>query len=217
MSCYGCIGTTARTTTEAKEGRTVTEQASERRAPRDTDSVRDVELTKATPAVSPLRASAIASHVVFVGVIAAVAFIRWRLLQYTPYPTGLDGGNWLAFGHAIFGEHIRSSSLAYPPLVPVVMVGLERVLGTYGSIQAMAFAAAAAPAIGAYLLLYGWGLGWRSAVLAGFLAPSAGTGEAMAWGGYPQLVGIGLLPVFVLLLDRFLVARDFRTACKRID
>jgi MFS family permease len=92
------------------------------------------------------------------------------------------------------------------------MVGLERVLGTYGSIQAMAFAAGAAPAIGAYVLLYGWGLGWRSAVLAGFLAPSAGTGEAMAWGGYPQLIGIGLLPVFVLALDRFLVARDFRTA-----
>jgi hypothetical protein len=145
-------------------------------------------------------------------VIAAVAFIRWRLLQYTPYPTGLDGGNWLAFGHAIFGEHIRSSSLAYPPLVPVIMVGLERVLGTYGSIQAIAFAAAATPAIGAYLLLYAWGLGWRSAVLAGFLAPSSGTGETMAWGGYPQLIGIGLLPVFVLALDRFLAARDFRTA-----
>jgi hypothetical protein len=147
-----------------------------------------------------------------VGVIAAVSFIRWRLLRYTPYPTGLDGGNWLAFGHAIFGEHIRSSSLAYPPIVPVIMVGLERLLGTYASIQAMAFASAAAPAIGAYVLLYAWGLGWRSAVLAGFLAASAGTGEAMAWGGYPQLIGIGILPVFVLALDRFLVARNFRSA-----
>jgi hypothetical protein len=169
-------------------------------------------VTRATHAASVRSASAIASHLSFVVVITVVSFIHWRLLRDTQYPTGLDGGNWLAYGHAIFGEHIRSSSLVYPPVVPVLTVGLERLLGTYAAVQVLAFAAAAAPAIGTYVLLYAWGVGWLSAALAGFLAASAGTGEAMAWGGYPQLIGLGILPLFVLALDRFLVSRDFLSA-----
>jgi hypothetical protein len=120
----------------------------------------------------------------------------------------MDAGNWLAFGHSMVGESVRSSTLAYPPLVPFLAVVAERVLGTYVGLQTLAFAAASAPAIGAYVLLYAWGLGWRAPVLAAFLAASAGTGEAMAWGGYPQLIGLGILPVFVLSLDRFLRSRS---------
>jgi hypothetical protein len=100
----------------------------------------------------------------------------------------------------------------YPPVVPVIAVGLERIFGTYGAVNALAFAAAAAPAAGTYVLLHAWGLGWRAVVLAGFLAASAGTGEAMAWGGYPQLIGLGILPLFILALDHFLVARNLRSA-----
>src|SRR5207245_1647463 len=48
---------------------------------------------------------------------------------------------------------------------------------------------------------------WRGAVLAGFLAASAGTGEAMAWGGYPQLIGLGILPVYVLALESVVSTR----------
>jgi hypothetical protein len=141
-----------------------------------------------------------------VGAIGTLAVIRWRLLYNTPYPTGLDGGNWLAFGHAIFGEQIRSSSLMYPPVVPLAAVACERVLGSYVGIQALAFLAAAAPPLGLYTVLYCWGLQWRAAVLAGLLASSAGTGEAMLWGGYPQLIGLGILPLFILALDRFLTS-----------
>src|SRR5207245_4103363 len=61
--------------------------------------------------------------------------------------------------------------------------------------------------LSAYALLYAWGLGWRAAALSGFVAASAGTGEAMAWGGYPQLIGLGLLMLFVLALDRFLTSQ----------
>ena len=161
---------------------------------------------------SDRRVASLLPHAVFLTLITAVSFIRWRLLRDTPYPTGLDGGNWLAFGHAIFGTHIRSSSLVYPPVVPLLAVFAERLFGTYGGLQVLAFLAAAAPAIGMYILLYAWGLGWRAAVLASFLAASAATGEAMAWGGYPQLIGLGLLPVFVLALDHFLTSQRFVTA-----
>jgi hypothetical protein len=144
--------------------------------------------------------------------ICAVALIRWLLLRGTPYPTGLDGGNWLAFGHAIFGEHLRSSTLLYPPVVPLAAVISEGALGTYLGVKVLAFIAATAPAVGAYVLLHTWGLRWRAAMLAGLLAASAGTGEAMAWGGYPQLIGLGLLPLFILALDRFLRSRRISTA-----
>src|SRR5207249_2447342 len=158
-------------------------------------------------AISPTRAgTGIWTHLAFVGIIGVVSLIRWRLLRDTPYPTGLDGGNWLAYGHAIFGEHIRSSSLVYPPVVPVLAVASERLFGSFEGLRTLAFIAAAAPAAGFYVLLYVWGLKWRAAPLAGFLAASAATGDPMAWGGYPQLIGLGMLPLFVVALERFLTS-----------
>jgi hypothetical protein len=139
--------------------------------------------------------------------MVVVAFIRWRLLPSSQYPTGFDGGNWLAYGHSLFGESVRSSSLVYPPVVPVLAVTAEKLFGTYRGLQVLEFLASNVPAIGTYILLYAWGLGWRAVVLSGFLATSAATGNAMAWGGYPQLIGLGLLPLLVLAEDRFLASR----------
>jgi hypothetical protein len=155
--------------------------------------------------------SRLATHALFIALVGASTFVRWRLLRDTPYPTGLDGGNWLALGHAMFGESIRSSTIVYPPLVPFLAVVLERLFGTYNGIKALALAAQVAPALGTYVLLYGWGLRWRAALLSGFLAASAGTGEAMAWGGYPQLFAIGILPVFILTIEHFLSSGQLRT------
>jgi hypothetical protein len=149
----------------------------------------------------------LATHSLLLLILGAVTLLRLRLIRDTSYPTGLDGGNWLAFGHSIFGEHIRSSTLLYPPIVPLLAVVAEHALGPYAGLQWLAFASATAPPLGMYVLLYTWGLGWRAAVLAGFLAACAATGEAMAWGGYPQLIGLGILPVFVLTLEHFLTSR----------
>jgi len=91
--------------------------------------------------------------------------------------------------------------------VPLLAVGAEWLLGTYRGIEVLSFLAASAPAIGAYVLLHSWGLRWRAAVLAGFVAASAGTGEAMAWGGYPQLLGLGLLPIFIASIEWFITSR----------
>lgn len=151
--------------------------------------------------------TAISSLLILFCVLSAVTLIRWRLLRETPYPTGPDGGNWLAFGHSLFGERIRSAELVYPPVVPFLAVAFERLFGTYRGIEILAIASSWVPALGTYVLLYGWGLGWRAAVVAGFLAASAGTGEAMAWGGFPQLIGLGILPLFILALDRFLTSK----------
>ena len=92
--------------------------------------------------------------------------------------------------------------------MPVLAVATEKLFGTYRGLQLLEFAAGSAPAIGSYVLLYLWGLGWRAVVLAGFLATSAATGNAMAWGGYPQLLGLGILPIFLLALDWFLTSRS---------
>ena len=200
----GCIGTSINASTrtsptlESIPGELAEDNLSRNTAPRLTGRF----LTR-------LEAIGLAgySHLAVGTVVLFVALIRWRLLRDTPYPTGLDGGNWLAYGHALLGEHIRSASLVAPPIVPLLAVLGEKSFGTFDGIKVLAIASSAAPPIGLYALLYSWGFRLRAAALAGFLAASAGTGEAMAWGGYPQLIGLGLLPVVILALDRFLTSR----------
>src|SRR5207253_2259002 len=103
---------------------------------------------------------------------------------------GIDGGNWLALGHSLFGEHIRSETIQYPPIVPLLAVAAEIPFGPYGGLQAIAYVSALAPMLGAYIYLYNSGLRWRAVVLSSFLGWSSATGDAMAWGGYPQLLGL---------------------------
>jgi hypothetical protein len=174
--------------------------------------LRVVGIRRVAQSIRALLSGETATHISFLIILAVVGVIRLTVLQRSPYPPGLDGGNWLAYGHAIVGEHLRSSTIVYPPVIPLIAVFLERILGTYAGLKALALMTSMAPAVGAYVLLVRWGARWASAILAGFLAASAATSDAMAWGGYPQLLGIGLLPIFVLTLDNFLTSGTLRHA-----
>jgi hypothetical protein len=149
------------------------------------------------------------SHLLFAAILVVIGVIHWRIVASTPYPAGLDGGNWLALGHGLLGDPIRSTTIVYPPVVPLLAVTLENAFGTYTGLQVLAIASSVAPAVGLYVLLYAWGANWRAAVAASFLAAAAGTTEAMAWGGYPQLIALGLLPVFILSLDVLVTGRHW--------
>jgi hypothetical protein len=67
-----------------------------------------------------------------------------------------------------------------------------------------------APAIGIYVMLRP--LGVPAVLFAGLLAAAATTGEAAAWGGYPQLIGIGLLGLVLWALEQFVTTRSRRWA-----
>jgi hypothetical protein len=148
---------------------------------------------------------------VFIAFLGTIAVLRWQVINSLPEPSGVDGGNWLAFGHALLGSHSRSSSIMVPPLVPLLAVGLEAVFGPLQGIEVLALAASLAPAAGTYVLLRRY-LGARALLLAGLLAPAATTGEAAAWGGYPQLIGLGLLPLILWAVDHFVSQRRLRWA-----
>ena len=143
----------------------------------------------------------------FVGILLLVAIARWTLLTKSPYPPGIDPGNWLAFGHALVGEHIRSSSIVYPPVVPLLTLTASRLFGPFLGVQLLAEVSSILPAIAAYLVLRDSAGGWPGAILANFLAAASSTYEAMAWGGYPQLIGLGFLILFLWAFDRYLRTR----------
>jgi hypothetical protein len=142
--------------------------------------------------------------IAFLALLLAIAAGRWATVADSPLPSGTDEANWLAFGHALTGEQIRSNAVIYPPVVPLLMLGFTSVWGPFMGAKILAVAASLIPAAGAYVLLRASNLGLAAAVLAGFLAAASSTGEAMAWGGYPQLIALGLLGPFLLALDRYL-------------
>jgi hypothetical protein len=146
----------------------------------------------------------------FVTFLVIVAIGRWVVMGESPLPPGTDGGNWLAHGHAIFGEHIRSSSIVYPPVVPLLVVAAASIWGPFLGMKIVALLSSLAPAVGAYTVLRLEKVGWVALLCAAFLAPASSTGEAMAWGGYPQLIAIGLMVVFLWSADKYLRSPNLR-------
>jgi hypothetical protein len=135
---------------------------------------------------------------------AVVALIRYALLAHASMLPGIDGGNWLALGHALLGTGAGGPGTTYPPVVPFLTVVGVDLFGPVHAVAGLAALASVAPAIGAYVVLRSQHLGWVAAMLSGFLVIGRPTGEATAWGGYPQLLGIGLSLVALMALDRYL-------------
>lgn len=135
---------------------------------------------------------------------AVVAAARYWMLSDRALPPGIDGGNWLAFGHALLGHSVRSTSIVYPPLVPLAVTAAVALLGATHGVALVAALASVGPGVGAYHALRRTGATVVSFLAAAFLVPATSTGEAAAWGGYPQLVGLGLTVVFAVWADRWL-------------
>lgn len=150
------------------------------------------------------------ADIIFVGFLLGIAAWRWQVISSFPEPSGLDAGNWLAFGHALLGSDARSSTIVYPPVVPLLILGFAAIWGPLTGVQLLAMTSSLFPAIGAYILLRGR-LGLRAVLLAGLLAPAVTTGEAAAWGGFPQLLGLGFLPMALWAMDRFVVSRGSKS------
>src|ERR1700736_1197210 len=156
-------------------------------------------------------ATAIAVDVLFGGYLLLIADLRWQVIASYPEPSGVDGGNWLALGHSLLGSHSLVATNVYPPLTPLLTVGFAAVLGPLLGAQIMAMVSSLMPALGVYIAMRR-ALGARAALLAGLLAPAATTGEAAAWGGYPQLLALGFLPILLMAVDQAFGRRNLRWA-----
>lgn len=143
------------------------------------------------------------------GVLGAVAVVRYLVLADRHAPATIDAGNWLAFGNAVLGDSIRHPDIVYPPLVPLLVRGATDLIGPVAGVALLGALCSVLPAAGAYLALRlapvgGVQVRWCLVALCSLLALSASTGEATAWGGFPQLIGTGLTPLLLVTVDRSL-------------
>ena len=164
----------------------------------DTTSAPPVDIASTAPRPrvrrpSPRPRAPLGSDVVVVVALLIVALWRWGLLTVTPGPIGVDGGNWLRLAQAALGR-IDIDDVVTPPLVPLLAGLIELLLGPLGTTRFLTVVGSIAPSAGAWWVLRRR-RGDTTAVLATIaLALVTPTAAATAWGGIPQLLGLGLLP-----------------------
>jgi hypothetical protein len=135
--------------------------------------------------------------------LAALVPVLIRVSLLGEVPLGVDGGQWVAHGRTLFSaEHPRGM---YPPLVPLLAWLLTLILPFKFALATLALAAAAAPGIGVGFFAVRIKAPRSTSALAAFAVSAAGmTGEAFLWGGYPQLVALGFVPLALLALEELL-------------
>lgn len=146
-------------------------------------------------------------------VLAGVAAYRAVVIGSHGEPSGLDFGNWLTLGYQILGHPIAGSAAgSYPPIVPVLTVVMTKVFGVVWGTALIAGLAGTAPGIGVYAACRLFGARWTAALAAVLLAATSSSGEAAAWGGIPQLIGLGLTAAVLALAQRTLMDRRWQSA-----
>ncbi len=165
-----------------------------------------------TERVEELFRSRRAQAGLFAAVTVTMIGIRFVVFASDGAPPTIDAGNWLAFGDSLLGEGARSSSISYPPVVPLLTHAFVAVIGLTNGVSLLAAIAATAPGVGVFVALGSAGLGRARLFPAIVLLGVGSVGEAASWGGFPQLLGMGLLPYGVLATHRFLDDPSRRTA-----
>jgi MFS family permease len=136
-------------------------------------------------------------------VAAARAVVQYQWGEVT----GLDTGNWFTFGHAWLGDGLAGGAgSTYPPLVPVSVALLGRVLTPLGTMIVVGALATVVHGGCVAGVLWRAGCGWWSLPLAVLLAAGSAAGEAVAWGGTPQLLGLGLAFLVLYLVAELLTS-----------
>ncbi len=138
------------------------------------------------------------STLIGIGAVVAIGLIRATVLYQPLSPSGIDGGNWLAYGT------VSRPGVVYPPLVPVAFSALVALLGAPAATAVAGTAAAIAPALAVLAALSWAGLAGFGALAAVALAASSPMGEVAAWGGYPQPIAMALAVVALVAAARWL-------------
>lgn len=144
-------------------------------------------------------------------VIAATSVRLW-LTQF-PFPTGLDGAQWLALGRGFRGQG-RSSESTYAPLVPAIAAVLQPALGSLATVRALA-ALSALAMFSAIWIVSRSALGpkWGFVVVA-LVVPASALAEPLLFGGYPQQMAFGLGIVALWAIVSLLEAPNQRESTK---
>jgi len=122
--------------------------------------------------------------------------VGWRMLLLVRggEPVGVDMANWLRLFRAWSGG-VDVDDVLVPPLVPLLNGLADLALGTRWASWLVAALASVAPALGVWIVARRRAPAWVAAVAALSLALVHPTATAFAWGGAPQLLGLGLAPI----------------------
>ena len=144
------------------------------------------------------------------GVCAVVtAVFRFHALRAGAAPPTVDAGNWLSLGNAWLGLQSRTGP-NYPPFVPLAVASTSSLFGVRTAVALCGAVASTLPGLGSYVVLRRISSGLGAVLLGVLLLGANSVGEAAAWGGFPQLVALGALPVFLWQLDTALLTRARR-------
>lgn len=142
----------------------------------------------------------------FWAVAATMVVIRYVVFASDGAPPTIDAGNWLAFGDSLLGGDVRDSSISYPPVVPAGVSAAVGIFGLTGGVSLFASLSAIAPGCGVFHALGRLEFGRSRLFPALALLGVGSVGEAASWGGFPQLIAMGLLPIVVVLVSEFVEA-----------
>jgi hypothetical protein len=163
--------------------------------PSDASAVRSPAHRMSTPRrplrvrLDPRRTADLAVAVL----LTLVAVWRWSLVAAVPGPIGVDTGNWLRLANALLGR-VDVQDVVVPPLVPILAGTLDALVGPLATARALPVLAALAPALGLWWVVRQLRYDAAAVTVTVAIALVPPTAAAFAWGGVPQLVGLGLLP-----------------------
>jgi hypothetical protein len=146
-------------------------------------------------------------------VLVSIAIYRMAVIAAHGEPSGLDFGNWLMFGYQALGHPLtRAARVTYPPIVPLLCVAATKAFGVTWGTAALAGIASTAPATGVYFGCRLFGARWSAVLAAVLLAATSSSGEAAAWGGVPQLIGLGLTAAVLAVCQQTLLRPRWQRA-----
>ncbi|MGH9045310.1 MAG: hypothetical protein ACRDVP_10855 [Acidimicrobiales bacterium] len=152
-------------------------------------------------------------EVAFAVICTGVSLYRFVLLYRHGRPTGADLGNWLDIGHFLLGNGLPNGGRSiYPPLVPYLAVGFVQVFGLVLGWALLATVCCAVPALATFWVLRRRGSVWAAVACGTLLLCTSSTAEAAAWGGYPQLIGLGGGLLLTASFDELIESPTSRTA-----
>lgn len=151
---------------------------------------------------------AIAAWTALVALVAAIAVRRWA--QIGDYATGIDPGNWFAFGKQLLGEGGKSTAGVYPPLIPLLMQLGRTVADPMTVAKVAAVGSLLAVTAVAYVVARQGMARWAALVVIAMVGSAGVLTETVAFGGYPQNYALAFMLLAALLAAQYLVHGDRR-------
>lgn len=147
-------------------------------------------------AAASARTRQLLADATVVGVLIGV--VTWRLVVLfgRDEPVGVDVANWVRMFHGWFGQ-VDVADVVMPPLVPLLCGVLAELVGLRATSHLVMALGSVAPAVGVWVVCRRRCPEVVVVAAVGAVAMAGATAAATAWGGLPQLLGLGLLPVVV--------------------